>query len=64
MQNPLEMPPPDDPLERIHTLARDLAWDAVHKLWGAVISVTPHGAFWIGYSNDNSQKIGEYTITL
>ncbi len=60
MQNPLELPPPDDAVERIHTLARDLAWGAVNKMWGAMISVTPHGVFWIGYNSESSQKVGEY----
>jgi hypothetical protein len=31
--NPLELPPPDDPLERVHMLARDLAYGAVQGLW-------------------------------
>jgi len=60
MQNPLELPPPNDPLECIHTLARDLAWGAVQKMWSVVISVTPHGAFWIGTSSENSEKIESY----
>jgi hypothetical protein len=60
MQNPLEVPPPDDLVERIHILARDLAWGAVNKMWGVVISVTPHGVFWIGYSSENREKIEAY----
>jgi hypothetical protein len=60
MQNPLELPPPDDSLERIHTLARDLAWGAINKMWGAVISVTPHGVFWLGYSSESSERIEAY----
>ncbi|NDJ79155.1 MAG: toll/interleukin-1 receptor domain-containing protein [Chloroflexi bacterium] len=33
MQNPLELPVPDDPVQRIHHLARDLAYGAVYGLW-------------------------------
>ena len=60
MQNPLELPPPENPVEAIHTLARDLAWGAVNKMWSAVISITPHGVFWVGSSSENSQRIEAY----
>ena len=36
MENPLELSVPDDPIERIHALARDIAYGAAQKMW------TPH----------------------
>ena len=35
MDNPLEQPAPDDPIERVHAFARDLAWGAVNGKWGS-----------------------------
>lgn len=60
MQSPFELPLPNDPLERIHTLARDLAWGAAYKMWSAVISATPHGVFWIGTNSEHSERIEAY----
>jgi hypothetical protein len=39
MDNPLEQPPPQDPTQRIHVLARDLAYGALNGLWGSKIYV-------------------------
>ena len=36
MDNPLEQPAPDDPIERVHAFARDLAWGAVNEKWESV----------------------------
>ena len=33
MANPFELPAPDDTIERVHELARDLAYGAAHGLW-------------------------------
>jgi hypothetical protein len=33
MENPLEQPAPTDPLERVQTFARDLAWGVLHAEW-------------------------------
>ncbi|GAB1420687.1 hypothetical protein MASR2M15_07980 [Anaerolineales bacterium] len=35
MLNPLELAPPDDPIQQVHELARDLAYGAIHKHWSA-----------------------------
>ncbi len=40
MENPLEIPAPEDPVEKIHDLARDIAYGAVHKMWTSYFSVT------------------------
>jgi hypothetical protein len=41
--NPLQQPPPDDPIQRIHALARDLAYGAIRGMWGVSTIVTPEG---------------------
>ena len=41
MENPLELPAPDDPIERVHTFARDLAYGAVNDLWSSIVIVAP-----------------------
>ena len=33
MDNPLEQPAPEDPIARVHVLARDLAWGAINGKW-------------------------------
>jgi len=39
MENPLEQPAPIDPIERVHTFARDLAYGATRGLWGSRFQV-------------------------
>lgn len=39
MDNPLEQPAPDDPIERVHAFAYDLAWGVAHGLWGTGLQV-------------------------
>jgi len=39
MDNPLELPIPNDPIERIHAFARDLAYGAIHELWSPTFTV-------------------------
>lgn len=39
-EDPLRQPLPNDPLERIHRLARDLAYGAVHNMWNSQIITT------------------------
>ena len=36
MENPLELEAPEDPIERIHAFARDLAYGTVQKKWSAI----------------------------
>ena len=38
MDNPLEQPAPEDPIDRVHAFARDLAWGAVNGKWVGVFS--------------------------
>lgn len=38
MENPLELPPPDDKLERVPAFARDLAYGAMQELWPNMFS--------------------------
>jgi hypothetical protein len=37
-RNPLELPPPKDAVQRIHTLARDLAYGALHDHWNTLVA--------------------------
>ncbi|HVO69578.1 MAG TPA: toll/interleukin-1 receptor domain-containing protein, partial [Aggregatilineaceae bacterium] len=42
MYNPLEDNVPDDPIQRIHALARDLAYGAAHGYWPTVLLITSY----------------------
>jgi TIR domain-containing protein len=62
MDNPLEQPAPADPLERIHTLARDLAYGALNRRWSSKISVsfvTRDEYYWIN-TEGNPDAVNEY----
>jgi hypothetical protein len=52
MENPLELPAPEDPIQQVHDLARDLAYGAIHNIWAAEISVIMFGAseHWAAFS--------------
>lgn len=39
MDDPLELAPPDDPIQRVHTLARDLAYGVSQGKWGAMLGL-------------------------
>lgn len=39
LHNPLDDDLPADPVDRIHRLARDLAWGAINKLWEARVEI-------------------------
>ena len=39
MENPLEQKAPTDPIERVHTFARDLAYGATQGLWGTKFQI-------------------------
>ncbi len=48
MDNPLEQNVPDDPIERVHTFARDLAYGAAQGLWGTKFQVNfQRGEDWL-----------------
>ncbi len=53
MDNPLEFKVPDDPIERVHTIARDLAYGVSRGLWGTNLTVERmHGnEQWMNWSN-------------
>jgi hypothetical protein len=58
MENPLEQPAPEDPIERIHTLARDLAYGITNGLWGTRIYarvMTNGRELWLDTSQINSE---------
>ena len=40
MDNPLELPPPTDPVARVHEFARDLAYGAVNGLWTSAFTIS------------------------
>ncbi len=48
MDNPLEQKAPDDPIDRAHTFARDLAYGATQGLWGTKFQVNlERGESWL-----------------
>ena len=61
MENPLDLPPPDDPSERIIALALDLAYGAQHELWSPEITILKklRGEVWAS-SSKRGLKIGDY----
>ncbi len=62
MENPLELPPPNDPGEKILALARDLAYGAQHEMWSPEITILKTfqgGKDWASSSKHNF-KIGDY----
>ena len=42
MDNPLEQPAPEDPIERVHAFARDLAWGAANGKWDSGFLISLH----------------------
>jgi hypothetical protein len=52
MENPLELPAPNDPIERVHTLARDLAYGVANGMWGTKIGVmsSSDGESWANWT--------------
>ena len=56
MDNPLELKAPDDPIDRVHTLALDLAYGVSRGLWGTNLTVERmHGnEQWMNWSNVQS----------
>jgi len=53
MDNPLELKLPDDPIDRIHTMALDLAYGVSRGLWGTNFTVdrTARDETWMNWSN-------------
>ncbi len=64
MDNPLEAKVPDDPIEQVHTMARDLAYGVSRGLWGTNITVdrTSIDETWMNWSNaqNGAVNFGEY----
>lgn len=59
MENPLELPPPDDPIQQIHALARGLAYGAANRIWGATFLIDPNDEDWWDFSS-GSDQFNEY----
>lgn len=62
MDNPLQQPAPVEPIERIHALARDLAYGAVTGQWSSKISLSwagPDSYVWIS-NEGNPSVISDY----
>ncbi len=61
MYNPLEDPIPDDPIQRVHALARDLAYGVVKGFWSAEILVTfsRGGEIWRVLPHNESVSLSE-----
>ena len=54
MENPLEQPAPDNPIDRVHAFALDLAWGATHGLWGTGFRILIFGGMeqrWLSLSS-------------
>jgi hypothetical protein len=49
MYNPFEDNIPEDPIQRVHALARDLAYGAVHGYWPTVLVITSYRDFVKGW---------------
>ncbi len=49
MENPLKLPAPSDPIERVHALARDLAYGAIWEQWESIL-----------YVEENQLKLGDW----
>ncbi len=41
MENPLEQPAPQDPLQRVHAFARDFAYGVSQDMWGTAVNILP-----------------------
>jgi hypothetical protein len=62
MDDFIKLPPPENSFEQIHTLARDLAYGALHGLWGPKLSVAFVGGgqySWISHDGSTG-SIDEY----
>lgn len=59
---PLIQPIPDDPVERVHRFARDLAWGALNGQWASQFTVmtTLGGSSWMSFGNGKSYSMHEY----
>ncbi len=64
MDNPLEFKLPDDPIDRVHTMALDLAYGVSRGLWGTNFTVdrTARDETWMNWSNtpNGAVNFGEY----
>ena len=58
MDNPLEQPAPDDPIERVHTIARDLAYGVTMGLWGPSINASgsASGEYWLKNDSERDEQ--------
>ncbi|MBL8165144.1 MAG: toll/interleukin-1 receptor domain-containing protein [Anaerolineae bacterium] len=63
MDDPLKQPPPSDPIERIHALARDLAYGALNKLWGSRFNVSRKFEGRNHPTNQPVVSVGWYNLT-
>lgn len=53
---PIDLPFPDDPMQRVRRLARDLAWGALHGLWQPRFMIYEEHAWgnaWLFHPGDN-----------
>jgi hypothetical protein len=49
MHNPLEDPVPDDPIQRVHAFARDLAYGAITDLWSSRLKLSTKSSSFADY---------------
>src|SRR5687768_14824304 len=52
MENPLQQPPSNDPIQRVHEFARDLAYGVASGLWNVPIVVSYVGSGQLAWNVD------------
>jgi hypothetical protein len=57
MENPHELPAPEDPIEQVHAFARDLAYGVTQGWWTTQFSLKgeEHGELWLYYGEQTGQ---------
>ncbi len=67
MDDPLAQPAPENPIERIHTLARDLAYGAIQGFWTSkifvLIGAPVEPLTWLSGHGGSDQRLIDYLST-
>ncbi len=57
---PLDLPIPDDPMQRVRRLARDLAWGALNQRWAPSFMITPEKTHDVWNLNRPDTSMADY----
>lgn len=57
---PLDLPIPDDPMQRVRRLARDLAWGALNQRWSTSFMITPEKTHDVWNLNRPDSSMADY----